>query len=82
VEIFKRLGFNPLFYGKVISGSRMPNLMYMPVFDNVEKRNEGWKAFGADAQWKEISTNPENENKNSVSHIDSILMHSTPYSDY
>ena len=82
VEIFKRLGFNPVFYGKVVSGSRMPNLMYMPVFDNLEKRNEGWKTFGGDARWKEVSAMPEHENKVSVSHIDSILMHSTSYSDY
>ena len=82
VEIFKRLGFNPVFYGKVISGSHMPNLMYMPVFDNVQKRNDGWKSFGSDAKWKEISAKPENENKVSVSHIDSILMHSASYSDY
>jgi hypothetical protein len=82
VEIFKRLGFNPVFYGKVVSGSHMPNLMYMPVFDNVQKRNEGWKTFGSDAKWKEVSAKPEHENKVSVSHIDSILMHSTSYSDY
>ena len=82
VEIFKRLGFNPVFYGKVISGSHMPNLMYMPVFDNVQKRNEGWKTFGSDAKWKEISAKPEHQNKVSVSHIDSILMHSASYSDY
>jgi hypothetical protein len=82
INIFNRLGFNPVFYGRVVSGSHMPNLMYMPVFDNEQKRNEGWKTFGNDAKWKEISANPENENKVSVSHIESILMHSTSYSDY
>jgi hypothetical protein len=82
INIFNRLGFNPVFYGRVVSGSHMPNLMYMPVFANEQKRNEGWKTFGNDAKWKEISANPENENKVSVSHIDSILMHSASYSDY
>ena len=82
ITIFKRLGFNPVFYGRVLSGSHMPNLMYMPVFDNVQQRDAQWKVFGNDAKWKEISADPVNENKVSVSHIDSILMHSTSYSDY
>ena len=51
-------------------------------FESVEKRNAQWKVFGNDPQWKDISTRPENENKVSVSHIDSILMHSTEYSDF
>jgi hypothetical protein len=82
INIFNRLKFNPVFYGKVLSGSHMPNLMYMPIFDNVEQRNAQWKVFGKDPKWKEISSDPINENKVSVSHIDSILMHSTDYSDY
>ncbi len=82
INIFNRLGFNPVFYGRVLSGSHMPNLMYMPVFNSVEERNAQWKVFGNDAKWKEISADPANENKVSVSHIDSILMHSTSYSDY
>ena len=82
IDIFKRLGFNPVFYARVLSGSRMPNFMYMPVFENLQQKDAQWKIFGNDPQWKEISTNPENENKVSVSHIDSIVMHSTSYSDY
>ncbi|HEY5462363.1 MAG TPA: NIPSNAP family protein [Hanamia sp.] len=82
INIFNRLKFYPVFYGKVVSGSRMPNLMYMPVFKSVEDRNAQWKIFGDDPKWKEISADPVNENNVSVSHIDSILMHSTSYSDY
>ena len=82
MSIFTKLGFNPVFYAEVISGSHMPNLMYMPIFKSVEDRNAQWKVFGNDPKWKEISTDPFNENNVSVSHIDSILMHSTEYSDY
>ena len=82
MNIFKRLGFDPVFYGEVISGSRMPNLMYMPIFKSVEDRNAQWKVFGNDPKWKEISADPFNENNVSVNHIDSMLMHSTEYSDY
>lgn len=82
IPIFNRLKFNPVFYAQVVSGGRMPNFMYMPVFESVEDRNAQWKRFGNDAAWKDISTRPENENKVSVNHIDSILMHSTEYSDF
>lgn len=82
IQIFNRLGFNPVFYARVISGSRMPNFMYMPIFESVDKKNEQWKVFGSDPVWKDISARPENENKVSVSHIDSIVMHSTEYSDF
>ena len=81
IKIFNRLGFNPVFYAKVVSGSHMPNFMYMPIFPSVEERNAQWKKFGEDPLWKDISTRPENENKVSVSHIDSILMHAADYSD-
>ncbi|MEP6584226.1 MAG: NIPSNAP family protein [Ginsengibacter sp.] len=82
IEIFNRLRFNPVFYAKVVSGSHMPNFMYMPVFESTEQRGVQWKKFGEDAVWKDISNRPENENKVSVSHIDSIVMHSTDYSDF
>ena len=82
IPLFDRLGFNPVFYGRVISGSRMPNFMYMPIFAGVEERNAQWKKFGADAEWKRISAIPENENSVSVSRIDSIIMRATDYSDY
>jgi len=82
IPIFNRLGFNPVFYARVLSGSHMPNFMYMPIFESVEKKDAQWKIFGNDPQWKDISTRPENENKVSVSHIDSVVMHSADYSDY
>ncbi|MEO6893881.1 MAG: NIPSNAP family protein [Ginsengibacter sp.] len=82
MEIFARLGFNPVFYAEVISGSHMPNLMYMPVFKSVEDKIAQWKVFSSDPKWKEISADPKYENKVSVSHIDSIVMHATSYSDY
>ncbi len=81
-DIFKRLDFAPVFYSKVISGSHMPDLVYMTSFESVAARDDHWKSFGADAKWKEISTDPKYENKVSVSHIESILMHSTDYSDF
>lgn len=79
VGLFKRLGFNAVFYGEVIAGSRMPNLMYMTSFNSMDSRNEHWKAFAADPQWKTLSAMPEYQHNVSKNEI--MLLHSTAYSD-
>jgi hypothetical protein len=79
IELFKRLGFNALFYSEVVFGSHMPNLMYMTSFKNMESREAHWKSFGNDPVWKKLSALPEY--KDNVSHINIDFLHATPYSD-
>ncbi len=59
VTIFKKLGFNPVFFAKVIAGSKMPNLMYMTTFADKASRDAHWKSFGADADWSKLKVMPE-----------------------
>ncbi len=80
VPLFKRLNFNAVFYAEVITGSHMPNLMYMTSFENMKDRDAHWKTFGDDNEWKTLSAKPEYQ-KN-VSKADIILMKATAYSDY
>ena len=80
IGLFRRLNFNAIFYSEVIAGSKMPNLMYMTSFENMDDRNAHWKAFGADPQWKKLSSDPFYQ-KN-VSHIDIMFLRPTDYSDY
>ncbi|HEX8022497.1 NIPSNAP family protein, partial [Mucilaginibacter sp.] len=80
IGLFKRLGFNAVFYSEVIAGSHMPNLMYMTTFNNKADRDKHWDAFGNDAQWKALTANEEY--KNNVSHADIIFLHPTEYSDF
>ncbi|MEO7294304.1 MAG: NIPSNAP family protein [Ginsengibacter sp.] len=82
IALFKKLGFNAVFYAKVLSGSKMPNLMYMTTFENITERDAHWKAFGSSPEWKSLIAMPEYENKVSVSRNDSILMHPADYSDF
>ncbi len=77
--LFDKLGFNAVFYGEVISGADMPNLMYMTSFENTESNQEHWNAFRNHPDWKELSG--KEEYKNTVSHIDKWLCHPTDYSD-
>ena len=81
VALFKRLDFQAIFYADVLSGSRMPNLVYMVAFSSLAAREEHWNAFRDSPEWKKISTDPNYRNNISVNHIDSYLMHRTAYSD-
>ena len=79
VGLFQRLNFNAVFYGEVLVGSHMPNLMYMTSFENKAVRDEHWKAFSADPFWKALSSKPEYQNN--VSKIDIQFLTPTDYSD-
>lgn len=78
VDIFNRLGFNAIFYGEVIFGAKMPNLMYMTSFESMAARDAHWKSFSSDPEWKKLSALPEYQ-KN-VSHIDIVFLKATDYS--
>ena len=80
IGLFKRLGFNAVFYGEVIAGSRMPNLMYLTTFENKQSRDEHWAAFGKDSYWKELSARPEYQNN--VSRNQQIFLYPAEYSDF
>lgn len=78
IEIFKKLNFNAVFYGQVISGSTMPNLMYLTTFDSMADRNEHWDAFGP--LYKPMRDMPEYQNN--VSKNVTLLLYPTAYSDF
>ncbi|WP_255607587.1 NIPSNAP family protein [Pedobacter polysacchareus] len=79
VGLFKRLGFNAVFYGQVVAGSSMPNLMYMTTFENRADRNKHWDAFGKDDYWRKLSAIPEYQNN--VSKGNTWFLYPTDYSD-
>jgi len=80
LDIFTRLNFNPLFYGEVLFGSKMPNLMYMTSFQNKADREEHWKAFQADPEWLKLKALPEYQNTVSKNTI--TFLTPTGYSDF
>jgi len=80
IALFKRLNFNAIFYGEVISGPRMPNLMYMTSFDNMESRDARWKTFVDDPEWKTLSGKPEYQHNVSKSNI--YFLRPLEFSDY
>jgi hypothetical protein len=78
IKLFDRLGFNGIFYGEVVFGTKMPNLMYMTSFANMPAREAHWKTFGSDPEWKKLSAMPVYQHN--VSHIDITFLRPTDYS--
>ncbi|WP_259068926.1 NIPSNAP family protein [Mucilaginibacter sp. X4EP1] len=74
IDIFKRLGFNPVFFGETIIGELRPNLIYMVTFDDMAAHDNHWKAFGSDPEWKKISTIPDYADAKLVSRITSTFI--------
>lgn len=74
VDLFKRLGFNPVFFGETVIGERRPNLIYMVTFDDMDAHDRHWKAFGGDPEWKKISKIPDYADAKLVSHITSTFL--------
>lgn len=78
IDIFNDLNFNAVFYGQVISGSTMPNLVYMTTFNNKKERDERWKAFGP--AYKPVSSMPKYQNN--MSKNVTLFLYPTEYSDF
>ncbi|WP_346318933.1 NIPSNAP family protein [Chitinophaga sp. YIM B06452] len=79
IGLFRRLGFNAVFYGEVIAGSNMPNLMYMTTFKDRADRDAHWKTFSTDPEWKKLSG--MQEYKNNVSRNTQYFLRPVEYSD-
>jgi hypothetical protein len=80
IDIFKKDGLTPVFFGEAIIGEARPNLTYMITFDNMEAHDAHWKTFGSDAEWKKISGMPEYADKKIISKITRTFLKPATYS--
>lgn len=80
IKLFKSLEFNAVFYAGVISGSTMPNLMYLTTFADMKSHDAHWDAFRNHPDWKKLSA--LDEYKHTVSKSIKILLFPTDYSDF
>jgi hypothetical protein len=76
--IFKRAKLEPVFFGDVIAGDKMPRITYMLTCENKEASNKGWAAFVADPEWKKLVADPQYAN--TISKISNTFLSPTAYS--
>jgi hypothetical protein len=74
IDIFRKYGLLPVFFGEQIAGDRMPNLTYMVAFDNIAAREANWKAFGGSPEWKKLSSTPGLSDGETVTNISNMLL--------
>jgi hypothetical protein len=80
VDIFRRVGLTPVFFGSTIAGLRMPNLTYMLVHDSMAAREKSWGAFVNDPEWKKLRATPGYSDAEIVSNITTVLLRPAVYS--
>jgi len=80
IKLFKSLDFNAVFYAEVISGSTMPNLMYLTTFADMTAHDSHWNAFRDHPDWKKLSA--KSEYQHTVSKSVKLLLYPTDYSDF
>jgi hypothetical protein len=80
IAIFRHAGFQPVFYGQGVIGTRLPSLTYMLAAENAEARDRGWSAFGADPEWKKLRNMPGYSDAEIVGDISNVLLRAAPYS--
>jgi hypothetical protein len=80
IAIFRRTGLRPVFFGETMVGAGMPSLTYMLTFADMEERTRNWAAFGADPEWKKLSSTPGFTDPEIVSNITNVILSPAPYS--
>ncbi len=78
IPLMQAVGLTPVFFGKTVVGSQMPNLIYMVSGENQEEHKKHWKAFFDAPAWKNLSGDPPY--KDNVSKVISIFLKRTPAS--
>lgn len=76
--IFKRAKLDPVFFGEVIAGDKLPRLTYMIACSSMEERDKGWGAFVADPEWKKLVGDAQYAD--TISKISNAFLVATEYS--
>jgi hypothetical protein len=80
IKIFRRCGIHPVFFGKTLFGSKMPNLTYMVWYNDLEARAAAWSKFGDDADWKRIRVQPGWTDAEIVANVSNTFLRALPFS--
>jgi hypothetical protein len=73
-DIFLRAGFHPVFFGDMLVGPRMPNLVYMLSFADSTEMNTKWDVFRNDPAWKKLSADQRFAYESIVNNITNLIL--------
>ena len=81
IDLFRKVGMAPVFFGATLAGHNMPNLVYMVGFDDMASRDKMWSAFGSSPEWKKMSSQPGVSDGEVVSNISNWIVRPTAFSE-
>jgi hypothetical protein len=58
IALFRETGLHPVIFAETLAGPKMPNLVYMLGFENIEERDKNWNTFVTSDGWKNMKDNP------------------------
>lgn len=59
IPLMQKVDLSPVFFGQMLVGVEMPNLVYMVSSENKEAHAVHWKAFFDDPIWKKLIADPQ-----------------------
>ena len=80
IDIFRRVGLVPVFFGETLVGPKMPNLTYMLTFGSREEQQAAWQKFRTDPGWLKLRAMAEYADKTILCGITNLLLKPAPYS--
>lgn len=79
-EIFRRVGLQPVFFGRTLIGPHQPSFTYLLTFPDLAAREAAWKAFSSDPEWQKLRATPGYGDADILSNISSVLLRPAPFS--
>ncbi len=79
IAIFRSVGLLPVFFGRSVGGTLMPNLTYMLAFESPSAMEAAWAKFRADPAWIRLKDDPKYAD--TVSRITNLILRPLPGSD-
>lgn len=80
VAIFKKSGFDNIFFSTCLIGPNIPNFTYLIAFDDMAARDKAWAAFRTDPDWVKVRDASIKESGQIVSNITNYILRPTAYS--
>ena len=80
IDIFRKVGMVPVFFGETVIGQNQPNLTYMLGYDDLAGRDKVWSAFGTSPEWQKLRSQPGLSDGEIVSNISNSMVRPTAFS--
>ena len=73
LKLFDEIGLQSTFFGEILAGPKMPALMYLLWFRDMEERDANWSRFRGSPKWKRMRSKKEYRNTVSVVNKEFLL---------